>query len=76
MSDGRSIPRMRTIDGCMKEIRQIDPDSMFTKRALQRMIYNGEFPSVMVGNKHLINLDSLLDFLSGGNYNQSATCFS
>lgn len=71
-----NIPRMRTIDGAMAEILKADPDSNLTRRALQRMVYNGEIPTVKVGNKNLINFDFLVDFLSGGNYNKTATCFS
>lgn len=71
-----NIPRMRTIDGAMAEIRQADPNSNLTRRALQRMVYSGEIPSVKIGNKNLLNLDFLIDFLSGGMYSQTATCVS
>lgn len=64
--------RMRTIPKAFEEIKQVDPDTDLTLRALRRMISNGEIPVVRISNKVLINLDLLLDKLSC--YNDDATC--
>lgn len=76
MTNDKYIPRMRTKDNAYAEIKRLDPNTDFTKRALQRMIANKEIPTVKVGNKNLINLDLLLEILSCGLYNQDDTCTS
>lgn len=71
-----NVPRMRTIDNAYAEIRAIDPQTDFTKRALRRMVANKEIPTTRIGNKNLINLDRLLEILSCGYYNKADTCTS
>ena len=61
------IPKMRTLPEAIKELKKIDPETAFTLRALRRMVNNGEIPVTHVGTAKLINFNSLLDFLSGGN---------
>lgn len=71
-----NIPRMRTIDNAYAEIKAIDPQTDFTKRALRRMIASKEIPTTKIGNKNLINLDVLIAKLSGDCYNDNAICVS
>lgn len=71
-----NIPRMRTIDNAYAEIKAIDPQTDFTKRALRRMVATKEIPTTKIGNKNLINLDRLLEILSCGYYNKADTCTS
>ena len=71
-----NIPRMRTIDNAYAEIKAIDPQTDFTKRALRRMIASKEIPTTKIGNKNLINLDLLLEILACGYYNKDDTCTS
>ena len=70
------VPRMRTIDNAYAEIKAIDPQTDFTKRALRRMIASKEIPTTKIGNKNLINLDVLIAKLSGDCYNDNAICVS
>ena len=70
------VPRMRTIDNAYSEIKAIDPQTDFTKRALRRMVATKEIPTTKIGNKNLINLDRLLEILSCGYYNKADTCTS
>jgi len=56
--------RMRTISETIAAIREADPQTAFTQTALRRMIKTGEVPSVRVGAKYLVNLDTLFDYLS------------
>lgn len=76
MTNDKYIPRMRTIDNAFAEIKKLDPDTDFTKRALRRMVSQKEIPTTEIGNKNLINLDLLIAKLSGGWYNQDDTCTS
>lgn len=71
-----NVPRMRTIDNAYAEIKAIDPQTDFTKRALRRMVSNKEIPTTKIGNKNLINLDLLIAKLSGDCYNDNAICVS
>jgi len=75
-STNTNVPRMRTIDNAYAEIKAIDPQTDFTKRALRRMIASKEIPTTKIGNKNLINLDLLIAKLSGDCYNDSAICVS
>lgn len=59
--------RMRTIPKAYDEIKKLDNNTSFTLRALRRLCTNGDIPTVKVGSKTLINLDLLIDILSGNN---------
>lgn len=58
------LPRMRTIEQAAAWIAGIDPETAFTKTALRRMVVTGQLPSVRVGQKYLVNLDTIENFLS------------
>lgn len=62
--------RMRTIPKAFEAVKQADPNTDLTLRALRRMVNNGSIPTVQVGRKRLVDLDLLFDTLSG--YNNSA----
>ncbi len=76
MINANKIPRMRTVSNAVAEIKRIDPNTDFTERALRRMVAQNEIPAVSVGNKKLINLDLLIEKLTGINYNDDAICVS
>lgn len=59
-------PRMRTIDQAAAWLQENDPGTAFTKTALRRLVVSGKLPSVKVGQKYLLNLDTMEDFLQGG----------
>ena len=62
---GPTMPRMRTIAQAAVWLREIDPDTAFTKTALRRLVVSGQLPSVRVGTKYLLNLDTIEDDLLG-----------
>ena len=66
------LPRMRTIPKAYDEIKKNDPDTSISMRAFRKLISSGQIPTVNVGNKVLVNLDLLFNWLSC--YNDSATC--
>ncbi len=55
--------RMRTIKEAITEIKQEDPHSALTESYLRKLVRSGDFPSVKVGVKTLINLDRLMEYL-------------
>lgn len=63
------MPKMRTIDQAYAWLKENDPDTAFTKTALRRLVTTGQIPSVRVGQKYLVNLDTLTVFLSEINPN-------
>lgn len=59
-----ALPRIRGITEAVEEIRAADPKTALTVHALRALVKTGELPSVRVGNKYLINMAVLEDFLT------------
>lgn len=59
------MPRMRTIDQCAAWLLEIDPETALTKTALRRLVISGQLPSINIGTKYLIDLDTLESYLRG-----------
>lgn len=59
-----SLPRMRTLDECFRELKEIDPKTAISKNFIRRLALSGTIPTVMAGNKRLINLDGLILYLN------------
>lgn len=57
-------PRMRTIQEAAAELKRIDPDTAVTPYFIRRMVLSGDIPHIQAGNKRLVNLDTLLDYLA------------
>ncbi|MBR3473519.1 MAG: helix-turn-helix domain-containing protein [Oscillospiraceae bacterium] len=57
--------RMRTVDQAAAWLREQDPETALTKTALRRLVVTGQLPSVRVGQKYLISLETLEDYLAG-----------
>lgn len=60
------MARMRTIVEAAAYFKDNDPDTAITKTAIRRLVITGAVPSVMVGNKYLIALEGLEDYLTTG----------
>lgn len=58
------IPKMRTIQELVKEIKQLDNDTQITVSAIRRLVRENKIKSVRVGNKTLINLEHCIDYLN------------
>ena len=56
----------------MEELRNMDPLTALTERALRRMIAENDIPCVAIGRKKLLNFDLLLAKLAGNAYNIGA----
>ena len=46
------------------ELKRIDPDTAITPYFIRTMVLDGTIPHVRAGNKRLINLDTLLEYLA------------
>lgn len=60
------LPRMRTLDECYRELKQLDNNTSVSKYYIRRLALSGTIPCVMCGVKRLINFDALLNYLSRG----------
>lgn len=58
------LPRMRLLKDAAAEIKQLDPNSALTPYLIRQLALQGKIKSVMAGRKRLINLESLLQYLS------------
>ena len=63
---GTTLPKMRTPQNAIAELKKTDPDTEFTVRALRSLIHSGDIPSVRVGTKFLVNMETLYDYLYKG----------
>ena len=59
------IPKIRTIAEAIEEIKRIDPETAITARFIKEGIANGKIPIIKVGNKVLVNMESIYTFLEG-----------
>ena len=59
------MPKMRTIDQAAAWLQENNPGTAFTKTALRRLVVSGKLPSVRVGTKYLVNLETLSRYLAG-----------
>ena len=57
------MARMRTQSQAFAWLKEHDPDTALTKTALRRLIITGAVPSVRVGQKYLISLEVLEEYL-------------
>lgn len=62
----RKTAHMRGIKQAIEEIKQADPYTALTEKALRRLILTKEIPSVKIGAKYLINMDVLNNYLCTG----------
>lgn len=61
------IPRMRTVSDAVKELKVLDENTAVTEYYVRSLAVTGTIPRVKSGKKYLINLDSLIEHLSGEN---------
>ncbi len=55
--------KIRTLDECYRELKQLDPNTAVSKYFVRRLALSGEIPTVKCGCKRLINLDGLIEYL-------------
>lgn len=63
--EGKSVPRMRTIQECADYLHSQDPETRIKYYTLRRWVLEGKIPCVPIGNRKFINLDLLLDIVGG-----------
>ena len=58
------IPRMRTINEAAQELRQLDPNTAMSPYHIRRLCLDGVLPTVKAGKKILLDLDTLIEYMS------------
>ena len=69
----KTTARIRTIQQCLMEIKSLDNNTAVTENFIRSLCKNGKVKHFKSGNKYLVNLDNLLNYLnytSGGNDNE------
>ena len=69
-----TVPRFLTARAAIKEIKELDPRSCLTLKALRRIINNEEIPIIIKGQKKLIDINALFEYL-GENTDQQWSTF-
>lgn len=65
VTEGKPVPRMRTIQECADYLQSQDPETRIKYYTLRRWVLEGKIPCVPIGNRKFVNLDLLLDIVSG-----------
>ncbi len=63
MAEITYLPRMRTLDECYRELKELDPNTAVSKYFVRRLALSGAIPTVKCGCKRLINFDGLIEYL-------------
>ncbi len=61
-----AIPRMRTAEGVLSEIKAQDPNSEVTLHYIRFIIHTEKVPVISVGRKKLVDVDAVQAFLANG----------
>ena len=64
MSQQTYLSRKRTLDEANNELKQLDPNTAFSKYYIRRLAISGAVPTIMCGRKRLIDLDALIEYLN------------
>lgn len=68
-----TMPRMRTAEGVLAEIKKADPHSEVTLYYIRGLIRSGAVPVVSCGRKKLVNVDAIMELLANGYEPPAAT---
>lgn len=60
----KALPRMRTVPEAAAEIKAADPNTAITEYHIRQLALSGILPRVKAGRKLLINLDTLIEYLT------------
>ena len=63
--DGEKKPIIRTIAGAARYFKEQDPDSPFTQNLIREAIKNGFKPARKVNRRTYVDVNKLMDYFSG-----------
>lgn len=56
------IIKVRTLNGCVLELKKLDPDTQVSKNYIRNLVLSGRVRSTKAGVKYLVNFESLLKY--------------
>lgn len=62
--------KYRTIKQCYQFVKELDNDTAITEWFIRQLCINGKIKYYKSGNKSLVNLDSLLNYLNQDNFKE------
>lgn len=65
MGTGLIDMRVRSVRQAYEEIKGDDPDTAITEYAIRKIVYEGNIPCILSGNKRLFCKEDLEDFIRG-----------
>lgn len=65
--------KMRLITEAYAEIKEADPNTAITMTAFRRLVLDGRIPSIMIGNKRVVSMESVESFFQYGDREIIAT---
>lgn len=60
------VPRMRTAERVLEEIKAADPNTEIKLCYIRQLIRAGAVPVVVCGRKKLVNVDAVMELLASG----------
>jgi len=58
------IARIRTISGCVEELKKLDPHTQVSRNFVRNLVLSGKVKFVRAGSKYLVQFDDLLRYLN------------
>lgn len=59
------LPKMRTINEIVDEIKIADPKSAISYNFVRKLCMENKLKYIMAGNRYLIDIDCFLSYISG-----------
>lgn len=56
--------RIRMMKEAYEELKKADPGTAITQSYIRRLVISGVIPSIRVGNRYLINMEDLEEYLA------------
>lgn len=64
MADSFHLPRIRTAQAALAEVKKLDPKTALKLYHLQRLMRSGVVPTIRAGNRLFVNLDMLIEYIA------------
>lgn len=58
-----TLPKMRTIRDCAKEIKNTDSSTAITESSIRKLVNEKIVPCIKIGNRCLVDLDFLINYI-------------
>lgn len=65
----QKIQKYRTINKALQGLKQLDPETAITYRLIKTLCENNSVLTLTVGNRTLVNFDSILEYFNCRNRN-------